>query len=58
VSARHEPGDFVMTGPAEARDRPDVHAIVATAELAIRQIASQPEYARFVRCAREAEPES
>jgi uncharacterized protein YsxB (DUF464 family) len=57
VSGRREPGDFVMAWPAEARDRADVHAIVATAELAIRQIASQPEYARFLRYAREAEPE-
>ena len=47
-----------MRWPADTRDRADVHAIVATAELAIRQIASQPEYRRFVRYVAESEPES
>jgi uncharacterized protein len=58
VSGHRTPGDLVMRWPAEVRDRADVHAIVATAELAIRQIASQAEYRRFVRYAAEREPDS
>ena len=57
VSGRRDPGDFEMRWPAGARDRADVHAIVATAELAIRQIAGQAEYARYVRFAAETEAE-
>jgi uncharacterized protein len=58
VSGHRGAGDLVMRWPADVRDRADVHAIVATAELAIRQIASQDEYRRFVRCVREPEPET
>jgi uncharacterized protein len=57
VTGRRDPGDFLLRWPAEARDRAEVRAIVSTAELAIAQIASQPEYARFVRCRRERETE-
>ena len=44
-----------MRWPEQARDRDDVHAIVATAELAIEQLAKQ--YRGFVRYVREAERE-
>ena len=56
VSGRRDEGDFLMTWPPEVRGRDDVRAIVATAELAIEQIAKQKEYRRFVRYVREAEP--
>jgi len=56
VNGRRNEGDFLMRWPAEVRDRDDVRAIVATAELAIEQIAKQQEYRRFVRYVREAEP--
>lgn len=58
VSGRRRSGDLLMRWPEDARGRADVHAIVATAELAIEQIAKQ--YAGFVRCVREdeREPES
>jgi uncharacterized protein len=55
VSGRREPGDFAMRWPEPARERDDVHAIVATAELAIEQIARQ--YPDAIRCERAAEPE-
>jgi hypothetical protein len=45
-----------MRWPAGARDRDDVRAIVATAELAIEQLAKQ--YRGFVRYVREAEREA
>jgi uncharacterized protein len=54
VSGRRRSGDLLMRWPAESRDREDVRAIVATAELAIAQIAEQ--YRGFVRCVRESEP--
>lgn len=55
VEGRRASGDLEMRWPEEARDRDDVRAIVATAELAIAQIAEQEP--RAVRCVREAEPE-
>ena len=54
VSGRRDSGDFAMTWPAECRDRDDVRAIVATAELAIEQIAKQ--YRGAIRYLREREP--
>ncbi|HEY4440455.1 MAG TPA: ribosomal-processing cysteine protease Prp [Candidatus Elarobacter sp.] len=56
VSGRRQSGDFEMTWPAESRDRDDVRAIVATAELAIGQIAKQ--YRGAIRCVSEAEAET
>ncbi|HEV3089690.1 MAG TPA: ribosomal-processing cysteine protease Prp [Candidatus Elarobacter sp.] len=56
VNGRRNEGDFLMCWPSEARDRNDVNAIVATAELAVAQIAKQKEYRRFVRYVRESEP--
>jgi uncharacterized protein YsxB (DUF464 family) len=54
VTGRRRSGDLEMRWPAEARDRADVHAIVATAELAIEQIAKQ--YRGAIRYVRETEP--
>jgi uncharacterized protein YsxB (DUF464 family) len=54
VSGHRRSGDLLMRWPAEVRDRTDVHAIVATAELAIAQISRQNR--GFVRCVRESEP--
>jgi len=56
VSGHRNDGDFLMAWPPEVRGREDVRAIVATAELAIEQLAKQKEYRRFVRYVREAEP--
>ena len=56
VSGHRRKGDFLMRWSEEARGRPDVHAIVATAELAIEQLAMQ--YRGFVRYVRETERES
>jgi uncharacterized protein YsxB (DUF464 family) len=43
-------GRLELRWPAESRDRDDVRAIVATAELSIEQIARQyPEHVRFTR---------
>lgn len=53
VTGHRRKGDFVMRWPEDARGRDDVNAIVATAELAIEQLATQ--YRGFVRYAREAE---
>jgi uncharacterized protein YsxB (DUF464 family) len=53
VSGHRRSGDLLMRWPEESRDRADVHAIVATAELAIEQIGKQ--YRSFVRCLRESE---
>jgi len=53
VAGHRRSGDLLMRWPEEARDRADVHAIVATAELAIEQIAKQ--YRGFVRYVRESE---
>jgi len=50
VSGHRRTGDLQMRWPEEARDRDDVRAIVATAELAIEQIAKQHRGAiRYVR---------
>jgi len=57
VTGHRREGDVLMRWPEAERERADVSAIVATAELAIKQIASQPEYARFVRYVSEPEPE-
>jgi len=54
VEGHRREGDLEMRWPQSARDRDDVRAIVATAELAIEQIAKQ--YGRAVRYARENEP--
>jgi len=56
VDGHRHAGDLLMRWPEDARDRADVHAIVATAELAIEQLAKQ--YRGFVRYVREVEPES
>ncbi|BDE05331.1 hypothetical protein WPS_06070 [Vulcanimicrobium alpinum] len=56
VSGRRRSGDLEMHWPAEARDRDDVNAIVATAELAIEQIAKQ--YRGAIRYVRASEPDS
>jgi uncharacterized protein len=56
VTGRRQSGDFVMHWPDDTRDRADVHAIVATAELAIEQIAKQ--YRGAIRSVREIESES
>jgi len=53
VSGHRRSGDLLMRWPAEARDREDVRAIVATAELAIEQIAKQ--YRGAIRYVRERE---
>jgi uncharacterized protein YsxB (DUF464 family) len=55
VSGRRRSGDFEMRWPEPARDRTDVHAIVATAELAIVQIADQ--FREAIRVVREDEAE-
>lgn len=54
VTGHRRTGDLLMRWPADARDRDDVRAIVATAELAIEQIAKQ--YRGAIRYVREAEP--
>ena len=54
VTGRRKSGDFELRWPDDARDRSDVAAIVATAELAVRQIATQ--HPEFVRCTAEREP--
>ena len=54
VAGRRRSGDFELRWPEEARDREDVNAIVATAELAIEQIARQ--YRGAIRFVREEEP--
>ena len=56
VEGHRRSGDLQMRWPPEVRDRADVHAIVATAELAIEQLATQ--YRGFVRYVREADPGS
>jgi uncharacterized protein YsxB (DUF464 family) len=53
VTGRRRSGDLLMRWPKDARDRADVHAIVATAELAIEQIAKQ--YRGAIRYVREPE---
>ncbi len=56
VTGHRRSGDFLMRWPAGARDRDDVRAIVATAELAIEQIAKQ--YRGAIRYVREPEGDS
>jgi uncharacterized protein len=56
VSGHRRSGDFAMRWPEDARGREDVRAIVATAELAIEQIAKQ--YRGAIRSVRENESES
>jgi len=53
VTGHRRSGDLLMRWPDDARDRDDVQAIVATAELAIEQIAKQ--YGAAIRCFRERE---
>lgn len=53
VSGHRRTGDLLMRWPEDARDRDDVRAIVATAELAIEQIAKQ--YRGAIRYVRENE---
>jgi len=53
VEAERSGGRLALRWPAAARDREDVQAIVATAELSIDQIARQ--YPEHVRADREAE---
>ena len=53
VVGHRRSGDFLMRWPEESRDRDDVRAIVATAELAVEQIAKQ--YRGAIRYVREAE---
>ncbi|HEV2641329.1 MAG TPA: ribosomal-processing cysteine protease Prp [Candidatus Elarobacter sp.] len=55
VSGHRRSGDLLMRWPEDARDRDDVRAIVATAELAIEQIAKQ--YDGAIRYVRERERE-
>ena len=53
LSGHRRSGDLLMRWPEAARDRADVHAIVATAELAIEQLAKQ--YRGAIRYIRESE---
>ena len=53
VTGHRRTGDLLMRWPEEVRDRDDVRAIVATAELAIEQIAKQ--YRGAIRYVRESE---
>lgn len=55
VTGHRASGDFLMRWPAESRERADVHAIVATAELGVAEIAAQ--FPDAVRCTRERESE-
>ncbi len=50
LDALAEPGEFSLRWPAKTRDDASVKAIVATAELAVREIARQ--YPRHVRVRR------
>jgi len=53
VSAERSKGNLALRWPKSERGRPDVEAIVGTAELAVAQIARQ--FAEHVRCVTEAE---
>lgn len=53
LDASRSKGELALRWPAADRGRPDVEAIVATAELALAQIARQ--YPAHVRCIAEAE---
>src|SRR4030081_2461058 len=55
VSGHRRSGDLEMRWPEDVRDREDVNAIVATAELAIEQIAKQ--YRGAIAYVRETEPD-
>lgn len=55
LDADRSSGNLQLIVPPEERDRDDVRAILATAELAVEQIAFQ--YPAFVRAARENDPE-
>jgi len=55
VTGHRRSGDLLMRWPEDVRDRADVHAIVATAELAVEQIAKQ--YRGAIRYVREPEAE-
>jgi uncharacterized protein YsxB (DUF464 family) len=55
VSGHRRSGDLLMRWPEDARGRADVNAIVATAELAVEQIAKQ--YRGAIRYVREPEAE-
>ena len=55
VTGHRRTGDLLMRWPEDARERDDVRAIVATAELAIEQIAKQ--YRGAIRYVRESEAE-
>src|SRR5947209_20516978 len=55
VSGHRRSGELSMRWPREAREREDVRAIVATAELAVEQIAKQ--YRGSIRYVRETERE-
>jgi uncharacterized protein YsxB (DUF464 family) len=55
VSGHRRTGDLLMRWPEDVRDRDDVRAIVATAELAIEQIAKQ--YRGAIRYVREPDAE-
>ena len=50
LEGKREPGDLEMRIPAAVRDRRDVAAIVATAEVSLRQLARQ--YPKAVRVRR------
>jgi uncharacterized protein YsxB (DUF464 family) len=54
VGAERTPGRLSMSWPESVRDREDVRAIVATAELSIESIAR--DYPEHVRCERAPEP--
>jgi hypothetical protein len=54
VDGERTPGRLALRWPADSRDRDDVRAIVATAELSIDRIADQ--YPEHVRVRREQEP--
>ena len=56
VEGHRRSGDLLMRWPEETRDRDDVRAIVATAELAIEQIAKQ--YRSAIRYVRESESDA
>ncbi|HXP93643.1 MAG TPA: ribosomal-processing cysteine protease Prp [Candidatus Binatia bacterium] len=53
VQAKRSKGELALRWPKAERGRADVEAILATAELAVAQIALQ--YGDHVRCSREAE---
>lgn len=56
VTSERSKGKLALRWPKQARGRPDVEAIIATAELAVAQIARQ--YGDHVRCLAEAETDA